>query len=198
MATKLANLLKEIHQLEEAVAEELRKTEKGLLYKIRNGRVFFEKDILARHRLGRMAIHKFLFQSPLLTVVTAPAIYSLILPALFLDLMVQFYQAVCFPVYEIQKVNRAEYVVLDRHKLKYLNWIERLNCVYCGYFNGVIAFVREVAARTEQYWCPIRHALRAKGIHPRYTQFLPYGDEDRFHERLEELRAKLREENKTY
>lgn len=193
--TRLENLIKEIHQLEEAVSEELRKTEKGLLYKVRNGKIFFEKDVLQRHRRVRLAIHKFLFQSPFLTIITTPVIYSLVFPAIFLDLMVQFYQAVCFPVYEIPKVNRADFVVLDRHKLKYLNWIERLNCTYCGYFNGVIAFVREVSARTEQYWCPIRHALRTRGTHRRYDRFLPYGDEEKFHERLEMIRAKLREEN---
>lgn len=110
-------------------------------------------------------------------------------------LPIQAYQTVCFPVYEIHKVDRSKYVIFDRHKLRYLNGIERLNCIYCSYFNGVIAFVREVAARNEQYWCPIRHALRARGTHARHVRFLPYGDEEKFHERLEEIRTKLRQEN---
>jgi hypothetical protein len=29
-----------------------------------------------------------------------------------------------------------------------------VNCVYCGYFNGLIAYVQEIAARTEQFWLP--------------------------------------------
>jgi hypothetical protein len=57
-------------------------------------------------------------------------------------------------VYRIPRVRRAEYLVVDRHHLQYLNGIERMNCLYCGYGNGVLAYAVEVAARTEQYWCP--------------------------------------------
>ena len=46
---------------------------------------------------------------------------------------------------------RGQYIVIDRHRLKYLNAIEKLNCVYCGYGNGVIAYARDIAGRTEQY-----------------------------------------------
>lgn len=49
--------------------------------------------------------------------------------------------------------------------LSYLNAIEKLNCVYCGYGNGVIAYGREIIARTEQFWCPIKHASKAAGEH---------------------------------
>ena len=58
------------------------------------------------------------------------------------------------------QVKRSEYVIIDRNHLSYLNLIEAFNCVYCGYANGVIAYVREIASRTEQHWCPIKHALR--------------------------------------
>jgi hypothetical protein len=59
-------------------------------------------------------------------------------------------------------------VVIDRHRLGYLNPVQKLNCVFCGYGNGVIAYAREITARTEQYWCPIKHALKVKGSHDRY------------------------------
>jgi hypothetical protein len=36
--------------------------------------------------------------------------------------------------------------------------IEKINCAYCSYANGAIASVREMASRTEIYWCPIKHA----------------------------------------
>jgi hypothetical protein len=51
------------------------------------------------------------------------------------------------------KVRRSDYIILDRQKLRYLNSIERLNCAYCGYANGAIAYVQEIAGRTEQHWC---------------------------------------------
>jgi hypothetical protein len=63
------------------------------------------------------------------------------------------FQWICFPIH----VSRAcRYVVVDRHRLAYLNVIEKANCMCCSYGNGVIAYVSEIAARTEQYWCPIK------------------------------------------
>jgi hypothetical protein len=123
--------------------------------------------------------------------VTAPIIYSILLPISMLDLLVCLYQWICFPVYRIPRVRRADYVVLDRHRLAYLNVVERLNCVYCGYSNGVLAFAREVASRTEQYWCPIKHARRAKGCHARQCLFCEYGDAEGFRHEYEELRKQF-------
>mgnify|MGYP005852257819 CR=1 FL=1 len=69
--------------------------------------------------------------------------------------------------------------------------IEQYNCVYCGYGNGVLAYAREVAARTEQYWCPIKHARKVLGRHSRYHDFIDFGDAEHYHGRLAEYRQKL-------
>ena len=94
-------------------------------------------------------------------------------------------------VYGIARVRRSDYVVMDRHHLAYLNAIEKINCEYCGYANGVFAYVREIAARTEQYWCPIRHARRIPAPHTRYRNFVDYGDAQGYHRRLIFLRRQL-------
>jgi hypothetical protein len=54
-------------------------------------------------------------------------------------------------------------ISFDRRKLAYLNAIEKLNCDYA---NGILTYAREIASRTEQFWCPIKHAAmpRATGI----------------------------------
>jgi len=83
-----------------------------------------------------------------MALVTAPAIYLLVLPLALLDLGVCLYQFVCFPVWGMARVRRSDYVVIDRHQLAYLNGVQKLNCAYCEYANGLIAFVREVAGRT--------------------------------------------------
>ena len=119
-----------------------------------------------------------------LVVVTAPVIYSLIFPLLLLDLFVTVYQAICFPAYGIAKVRRGDYFAFDRYHLEYLNALEKLNCGYCSYANGLIAYVREIAGRTEKYWCPIKHARRMIGAHPHYARFLDYGDATAFREPL--------------
>ena len=47
------------------------------------------------------------------------------------------------------------------------------------------------AARTEQYWCPIKHDRRTIGMHARYAHFLDYGDPADFHEIQARLRIEL-------
>ena len=52
----------------------------------------------------------------------------------------------------------------------------------------MIAYVQEMAGRTEQHWCPIKHAVRLKIRHSRYQHFLEYGDAEQYHERIEKVR----------
>ena len=63
--------------------------------------------------------------------------------------------------------------------------------MYCGYGNGLIEYIREIFARTEQYWCPIKHAKRAQKTHPYVELFSDYGDAEHYKERLAELRKQL-------
>ena len=99
------------------------------------------------------------------------------------------FQAICFPIYKIPKVRRRDYLVFDRHHLAYLNIIEKFNCAYCSYANGAIAFVREVASRTEVYWCPIKHARRILGPHPHYEGCADFGDAEGFRGKLKEMKG---------
>jgi hypothetical protein len=110
-----------------------------------------------------------------------------------IDVWASLYQAICFRAYRITRVPRSRYVVLDRGRLAYLNGIEAVNCVFCEYANGVVAYVREIASRTEQYWCPIKHALRVSDPHERYARFIEYGDAEGYRPRLEAFREALRE-----
>jgi len=107
------------------------------------------------------------------------------------------YLLICFSAWRIERLDRSEFVIIDRHRLAYLNGIEKLNCAYCGYANGVIAYAREAASRSEQYWCPIKHAIRVRTPHQRYRGFLEYGDAQGFREQLDELRKKVRKTEKS-
>ena len=124
---------------------------------------------------------------------TAPVIYSLILPFAVLDLWVTLYQAICFSAYRIPKVRRRDYIRIDRYHLRYLNRLQKLNCIYCGYVNGLIAFTAEVAGRTEAFWCPIKHEAKAQASHRFYGEFVDYGDGSDFETKLEIARARLRQ-----
>jgi hypothetical protein len=128
------------------------------------------------NRRLKQSIGAWLKQTGLLSLLTAPFLYSLVVPLVLLDVWVSFYQWLAFPIYGLPHVSRRDYLVLDRHTLSYLNAIEKFNCTYCSYANGVVAYTREVAARTEQYWCPIKHAHAIKGPHAHYHEFARYGD----------------------
>ena len=189
--TQLAGAIRALErQLEVALAKRCIE----LNYEVREGIVHFEQAVVAKHRLLRARMLKYIFGARPAIILSAPAIYALIIPLLLLDLFVAVYQAACFPVYGIPRVHRRDYLAFDRGQLAYLNAIEKLNCEYCAYANGLLAYVREVSARTEEYWCPIKHARRVLGVHPRYGSFVDYGDGDSYRHDLERLRAKARSE----
>jgi hypothetical protein len=79
-------------------------------------------------------------------------------PLLVFDLLAEIYHHFAFPVYGLPKVKRSEYVlVMDRNKLQYLTWYQKLGCMYCGYVNGVLLYLKEISGRTEKFWCGIMH-----------------------------------------
>jgi hypothetical protein len=67
--------------------------------------------------------------------------------------------------------------------------------MYCGYGNGVVSYVREIIARTEQYWCPIKHANKIIDSHNWAKNYVDYGDAKDYREKLVELRKAVATEN---
>ncbi|MBI2426959.1 MAG: hypothetical protein HYV34_03855 [Candidatus Kerfeldbacteria bacterium] len=119
-------------------------------------------------------------------LLSAPFIYVQIVPLVILDLGLTIYHEMCFPLYGIPKVKRSEYIKIDRQKLGYLDWMQKLNCAYCGYANGLIMYAQRIAGDTERYWCPIKHKNDPKHFHapPHHRAFAEYGDADEFHEKF--------------
>jgi hypothetical protein len=188
MTTQLDMLSEKLRSVQAEIEKELAKRREALRFRIENRRIVFEEEILRIQRTIKTRASRYLIDANPLIVLSAPVIYSLIVPIVIADLWVMAYQAICFPIYKIPKVRRRDYLVFDRHHLAYLNVIEKINCAYCSYCNGAIAFVREVAARTEVYWCPIKHARRVLGPHPHYQGFADFGDAAAFRERLEQIK----------
>ena len=182
-----------LRTLEAEFDAEVAERRAALRYRIERGRVVFDREVLARHREARVRLTEFLAAARPSVILTAPVIYALIIPLALLDLCVSVYQAVCFRAYGIARVRRRDYLVFDRRHLAYLNALEKLNCAYCSYAVGLFAFVTEVGARTEQYWCPIKHARRVAGMHAHYAGFVDYGDAEAFQRDREEFRRRLRE-----
>ncbi len=180
MNENIRKLLGDIAKLEEELATVIHEQQEQLHYRIEGSKIRFEENLRRVHHELKTGVIAWLRKSELRNVLSAPFVYSMIIPLLLLDLFVTLYQAICFPLYRIPKVRRSNYIVVDRHHLGYLNVIEKINCIYCGYGDGLLAYTRQILSRTEMYWCPIKHARKVLDPHRRYAKFSDYGDGQNF------------------
>ncbi len=188
MKKTIDELLAQMRALEDELQEQFTKKREEIEFLIDKKRVRFARNVLEKQRLARKSLLRFFGDSRLSVALTAPLIYFGFVPFLLMDVFVTIYQRVCFPIYGIPCVRRSSHMNFDRSDLPYLNAIERFNCFYCAYGNGVASYLREVAARTEQYWCPIKHARRIVAAHDRYPQFFEFGDAEAYRQGLERIR----------
>ncbi len=111
-------------------------------------------------------------------IISGPIIWAMIIPIILCDICMEIYHRICFPLYGIAYVKRSRYIrVLDRQKLPYLKWYEKLGCMYCGYANGWLHYASVIAGKTESYFCAIAH-LEVRGYIPTEHEksFVKYGD----------------------
>jgi hypothetical protein len=122
--------------------------------------------------------HRFLRHLP-----TFPLLYLAAIPIVVLDIYIEIYHRVAFPIYGLPWLKRKHYIKIDRHKLRYLNVLQKIFCVYCGYANGVVHYWTRIFGETERYWCSIKHSDR-EGFEtpPHHRAFLEYGDDKSYEE----------------
>ncbi len=191
MNERINRILAQMASLEDELRTAVHEQESRMFFQIKGKRVEFEKSVKEAHAKLKMGFLRWLVTNRPQNLITGPIIYCMLLPLLMLDLCVSFYQWACFPIYGIEKVRRSDYFLYDRHQLGYLNFIEKFHCTYCEYANGLIAYLREIIGRTEEYFCPIKHAHKILGTHTRYNRFLDYGDAQDYEARLETFRKAL-------
>ena len=153
MYTDIGKRLEEMRGIQEQLGQFFDEARERFRYTLEDGGVRFSREVQLLQRRYRVSSLRYL-----------------------LDAGLTLYQHICFRAYGVPRVRRRDYLVNDRHTPGYLNTIEKLNCTYCRYANSMVAYTREIVARTEQYWCPIRHARRVSYAHPRYPGFFAYGD----------------------
>ncbi len=189
MKTRADEIIQQIKELEDELFKEFQKKQQEFFYEVKNKKIKFKQDVIEDGKSMLVSSIKYLSSFSFLVILTIPFIWMMIIPAIITDIFVTIYQAICFPIYKIPKVNRSDYVIIDRYNLFYLDKVERVNCLYCEYFNGVIAYVREIAARTEQFWCPIKHSRPLRDKHSRYNKFFDFGDYKKYRAELEKRRS---------
>lgn len=188
MNGKIREIIDEIEEMKLKLAEEIDKQESHISYEIKNGYVTFEKEVLAKQKENMKNLFTWLGEVPLLHFLIAPLIYAMIIPAVLLDIILFVYQQVVFRVFKFKLIKRRDYMHFDHQYLGYLNAIEKLNCFYCSYFNGLMLYASAISGRTELYFCPIKHAKKVVAKHKYYDKFLAYGDEEDYQKKLKELR----------
>jgi len=194
MNQRIQEILAEIQALEDDLRAALNEQQHSIFFQIKGKRIEFEQSIKEAHVKLKTNFFRWLVTNRPQNLITGPIIYAMIIPLVITDLFITFYQLTCFPIYGIQKVRRGDYIVFDRQQLSYLNFIEKFHCTYCAYGSGMIAYISEIVARTEQYFCPIKHARKILGTHSRYDRFLDFGDAIDYEQRLEQYRQALNRE----
>jgi hypothetical protein len=194
MYRDINQLLSDMHTLQGQLEKHFDETRERFRYSIKDGMVRFSREVQEFQRRFRTGSLRYLLQADLASIITAPVVYAMIVPLLVVDPNFSIYQQICFRAYGLPRVRRRDYLVMDRHRLAYLNTIEILNCGYCSYGNGVIAYAREIISRTKQYWCPIRHAQHVKGAHERYPYCFACGDAGAWQDGLLLVHRQLRNE----
>ena len=191
MSTRINQILIQMAALEAELRSAVHDQESRMFFQLNGKRVEFERSVRQAHLKLKKNFFRWLVTDRPQNLLTGPLIYGMAIPLLMLDACVSFYQCACFPIYGIAKVRRADYLVFDRRHLGYLNFIEKFHCTYCEYGNGLMGYMAEILARTEQYFCPIKHAHKILGTHARYNRFLAYGEADAYEAKLEAYRVAL-------
>lgn len=192
MNGKIKELIEEMEALEEKLKAEVEKQEAHISYEIKNGYVKFEENVLKKQRENMKGLFRFFADIPPLHLITSPFVYGMIFPALLLDITLFIYQNTIFRIYRFELIRRSDYIVFDRQYLRYLNIVEKINCMYCAYFNGLMQYAAQIAAKTELYFCPIKHAKKTLYRHRYYKDYLAYGDGENYQERLETIRKMIK------
>ncbi|MFZ2978235.1 MAG: hypothetical protein WA057_01025 [Candidatus Magasanikiibacteriota bacterium] len=152
-------------------------------------KVVFLKEIKRINKSFKIPVWKYVVPQNIRHLLSMPFIYMMIIPAFILDFFLTLYHMVAFPLFHIPKVNRKDFIVYDRQFLDYLNWIQKIHCIYCTYVGGLFAYAVEIAGRTERYWCPIKAAHKPKFHHGWYSEFADYGNPEEWKEKFNDEKA---------
>ncbi|PID87481.1 hypothetical protein CSB07_00730 [Candidatus Gracilibacteria bacterium] len=182
MKSKINLLLKEIEQKKQELFKEYEALRGKYGFSFKGGELVFDKKIREYNKRFKEGLLKYIFNAKLKNLLGALFIYPMVVPAIFIDICLVVYMNVVFRLYNIELVKRKDFFSYDRKHLDYLNILEKFNCLYCSYFNGLMSYGGEIAGKTERYWCPIKHSRRMKASHSSQQYFADYGDVKGFRE----------------
>lgn len=144
MLSKINDILKRMDELKSQLQTEYEALMERYDYEIQNRKIVFSEKAKKFQKGVRESVPHYLLSAEVRNILSAPFIYSMIVPAVVLDLFLTMFQYTAFPLYGIERVKRSDHIVFDRRYLGYLNWIQKVNCLYCSYVNGLFAYASEI------------------------------------------------------
>ena len=166
---------------------EYQKLKEKYEFKVVWKKIIWNKDRLKELRKYRKSVLESIFSATVREILSIPFIWMMLIPAIFLDICLFIYQNTAIRLYNIPLAKRSDYIVFDRSQLVYLNWIQKIDCIYCSYVNWLFQYWVEVAWRTEKYWCPIKHAAKKHWTHNWEKYFAEYWDSEEFNKKIWKL-----------
>lgn len=182
MKSRINKILEEIEIKKQELKQEYLNLLDKYSFTFVKWKIVFTREAREANKKQKISVFESIFSARVREVLSIPFIYSMIFPALFLDLFLFVYQNTAIRLYKIPLVKRSDYISFDRKELDYLNWIQKINCLYCSYVNWLFSYAVEVGGRTEKYWCPIKSAKKMKVSHDWQRYFADYGDPEWFKE----------------
>ena len=85
MTSRIDDLLEHIARLERELEAEVDERRARWRYRIETGRIRFEREVHLAHRRLKQSVPRFLRESSIPNLLTAPLIYSLVVPIALLD-----------------------------------------------------------------------------------------------------------------
>ena len=115
------------------------------------------------------------------SILSIPFIWGMLIFFIIFDIGLEIYHQIGFRIFQLPLIDRKKYIKIDRHKLTYLSFPDKLRCMYCGYANGVLAYAVKITGDTEEYWCAIKHEKDNDFVEPSHQKdFVEFGDEAEF------------------
>lgn len=187
MNSSIKDILEKIEKLNQDLRIEYDRLAEKYGFSLQKKKVIFLEEFRRRNRKFKFPTWKYVIPSNIRHVLSIPFIYAMIVPAIILDIFLTVYQWTAFPLYHIPRVKRVDFFIYERRFLDYLNIIQKMNCLYCSYVNGLFAYAVEIGARTERYWCPIKSAHKPKFSHGWYHDFADYGNPEEWNQKNETI-----------
>ena len=182
MKSKINKILEDIRKKKQELVSEYENAKEKYGFKIEGRKIIWNNGKIKELKKSKKSAWETIFTAEIREIISFPFIWFMLIPTIILDICLFIYQNTAIRLYKIPLAKRSDYVVFDRKQLAYLNWIQKLDCIYCSYVNGLFQYAVEVAWRTEKYWCPIKHAKKKAWTHDWEEHFADYGDVEGFKE----------------